>query len=62
MMQWGDGSLGTKPGIDSDLFLLPVTQATVIRDADVLLQLWNLRVVQKAEDRARDASQALADT
>lgn len=51
MMQWGDGSLGTKPGIDSDLFLFPVTQATVIRNADVLLQLWDLRVV--AESRSQ---------
>lgn len=41
-MQWGDGSLGTKPGIDSDLFLFSIAQATVIRDADVLLQLWDL--------------------
>lgn len=42
MMQWGDGSLGTKPGIDSDLFLFSVAQATVIGDADVLFQLWDL--------------------
>lgn len=32
----------TKPGIDSDLFLFSIAQATVIGDADVLLQLWDL--------------------
>lgn len=32
----------TKPGIDSDLFLFSIAQATVIRDADVPLQLWDL--------------------
>lgn len=45
MMQRGDSSFGTKPGIDSDLFLFPIAQATVIGDADVLFQLWDLRVV-----------------
>lgn len=41
-MQGGDGARGPKPGIDGDVFLLPIAQATVIRDADVLLQLWDL--------------------
>jgi hypothetical protein len=46
-MQRGDSSLGTKPGIDGDLVLLPVAQATVIRDADVLLQLRDLWVSEQ---------------
>ena len=32
----------TKPGVDGDLLFLPVAQAAVIRDADVLLQLRDL--------------------
>lgn len=51
LMQWGDGALWTKPGIDSDLFLFSIAQATVIRDADVPLQLWDLRVA--AESRGQ---------
>lgn len=42
LMKGGHGSLGTKPGINGDLFLLPVAQAAVVRDADVLLQLRDL--------------------
>lgn len=41
-MKGGHGARGPKPGIDGDLFFLPVAQAAVIRDADVLLQLWDL--------------------
>lgn len=43
-MQRGDGARGPKPGINGDVLLLPVAQATVIGDADVLLQLWDLWV------------------
>lgn len=43
-MKRGDGAWGPKPGIDGDLFFLPVTQAAVIRDANVLLQLRDLWV------------------
>lgn len=32
----------TKPGVDGDLLFLPVAQAAVIGDADVLLQLRDL--------------------
>lgn len=42
LMKGGDSSLGTKPGINSDLIFFPVTQAAVIGDANVLLQLWDL--------------------
>lgn len=41
-MEWGDGALWAEPGIDGDLLFLPVAQAAVIGDADVLLQLGDL--------------------
>lgn len=41
-MERGDGALWTEPGVDGDLLFLPVAQAAVIRDADVLLQLRDL--------------------
>lgn len=46
-MKGGHGAWGPKPGIDGDLFFLPVAQAAVIRDADVLLQLRDLWVSEQ---------------
>lgn len=52
LMKGGHSSLGTKPGINGDLFLLPVAQAAVVGDADVPLQLrdlWGLEHRWEAE-------------
>lgn len=46
-MKWGHSAWGPKPGIDGDVLVLPVTEATVVGDADVLLQLWDLWVSEQ---------------
>lgn len=46
-MKGGHGAWGPEPGVDGDLFLLPVAQAAVVRDADVLLQLRDLWVAEQ---------------
>lgn len=43
LVKRGHGASGTEPGVDGDLLLVPVAQAAVIGDADVLLQLRDLR-------------------
>lgn len=47
LMEGRDGSLGTKPGVNGDLFFVPVAQATVVGDADVPLQLRDLWVSEQ---------------
>lgn len=42
---------GPNPGIDGDLLFLPLAQAAVIGDADVLLQLEDLTEHMRAELR-----------
>lgn len=46
-MKGGHGAGGPEPGVDGDLLLLPVAQAAVVRDADVLLQLRDLRAAEQ---------------
>lgn len=43
MMEWGDSARWPKPGIDGDRLFLSITEAAVVRDADVLLQLRDLK-------------------
>ena len=47
LMERRDGSLGTKPGVNGDLFFVPIAQATVVGDADVPLQLRDLWVSEQ---------------
>lgn len=46
-MKWRHGPSWPKPSIDGNLVLIPLTQATVVREANVLLQFWDLARVRK---------------
>lgn len=48
-MQGRDGAFRPEPGVDGDLVLVPVTEAAVVGQADVFLQLRDLTQHQPEE-------------